>query len=147
MHWTARYVGLPYVDGGRDRFGVDCWGLVYLAFPAEAGIAVPSYGEIAATELVAIAREIRSAKENGTWLPAIGAPRDFDLVLMAGDRVRDPERTQETRVDLHIGLCAMISGEQRILHVERKTHTVCVPVEHPSVRNRIREYWRHRELA
>ena len=26
--WAAEYVGLPYLKHGRDRSGVDCWGLL-----------------------------------------------------------------------------------------------------------------------
>ncbi|MGU3496342.1 NlpC/P60 family protein [Xanthobacteraceae bacterium A53D] len=35
-------MGLPFEDGGRDRRGVDCWGLVRLAF-AGRGVDLPSY--------------------------------------------------------------------------------------------------------
>ena len=28
MHWSSRFIGLPYLPGGRERYGVDCWGLL-----------------------------------------------------------------------------------------------------------------------
>lgn len=39
-----RYVGLPWRAGGRDRAGVDCWGLVWLFYREQLGLEIPSYG-------------------------------------------------------------------------------------------------------
>lgn len=41
--WAALYVGLPYVEGGRARAGVDCWGLVALVQAEVFRRPVPAY--------------------------------------------------------------------------------------------------------
>lgn len=42
-HWWEKYLDLPWKIGGRDRFGIDCWGLVRLVYAQECGIALPSW--------------------------------------------------------------------------------------------------------
>jgi cell wall-associated NlpC family hydrolase len=38
-------VGLPWRDRGRGSDGLDCWGLVVVAFSAGTGIRLPSYAD------------------------------------------------------------------------------------------------------
>ena len=44
--WVNDYVGLPFVDGGRTRAGVDCYGLVRLVLREQFGISLPDYGDV-----------------------------------------------------------------------------------------------------
>lgn len=44
--WVGDYVGLPYAVGGRDRSGVDCWGLCLLVWRERFGLDVPVYGGV-----------------------------------------------------------------------------------------------------
>lgn len=43
MPWANDYMRVPFVDLGRSRAGVDCWGLIYLALTEQAGAAVPLF--------------------------------------------------------------------------------------------------------
>jgi lipoprotein Spr len=45
--WVAAYVGLPFVEGGRDRSGLDCYGLLRLVVNERFDGSVPPYEGIA----------------------------------------------------------------------------------------------------
>jgi len=47
--WVTSYLQIPFVERGRTRAGLDCWGLVRLVFQEQRGIELPSYAEDYAT--------------------------------------------------------------------------------------------------
>ena len=131
MMWAARYVGLPFLDHGRDWSGVDCWGLIVLVMREERDIALPSYGETSAFDLAAVAGLIAGESALEPWSPAVRA-EPFDVAVM--HRRRDP---------VHVGI--MVT-ENQILHIEQRTAAVMVPIDHASIRFRYPRFFRHREL-
>ncbi|ORE87827.1 NlpC/P60 family protein [Aurantimonas sp. 22II-16-19i] len=82
--WTARYVGLRFRPHGRDRNGVDCWGLHRLVLADECAIAVPSYADayVSLAEAAEIAAVLDGQRAAEPWLPVEpGRERMFDMAV------------------------------------------------------------------
>lgn len=130
MSWAGRYVGLPFVNGGRDRRGVDCWGLVRLVYADCLGIDLPTYGEISAGELRRIAGAVGEAQTTETWRQA-ETPQPFDVVVM---------RAGTSAIGAHVGVSV---DARRVLHVERDSATCIEEINTPMMRHRVTGFWRH----
>jgi cell wall-associated NlpC family hydrolase len=132
MMWLKKYVGLPFVNGGRDFNGVDCWGLVRLVLKEECRVEVPSYGDISAGELAKVANMVGTESMREPWIPVAGKARCFDVAVM--HRRKSP---------IHVGI---IAERGLLLHIEEATSAVIVPLNHPSVSFRSISIFRHEAL-
>lgn len=131
------FVGIPFVDGGRDRSGCDCWGLVRLVHSEVAGIELPSYGEISARELLAVSRRMDAAVQADPWRDVSGEPRRvMDCVVMKS----------LSGAENRAWHCGIMMDEKRMLHTEKGADSHTVPLGHPSVASRIIGFFRHEEL-
>ena len=81
--WTDEYIGLPFLHNGRDRNGLDCWGLIQLVYQEKLGIELPTYGGIYKDSSPQTMREIGIAmdRERERWR-AVSQPKDYDVVLL-----------------------------------------------------------------
>mgnify|MGYP000138217874 CR=1 FL=1 len=92
--WVSAYVGLPFKEGGRNRDGLDCYGLLRLVINERFGGAVPEYEGIAYRpgedrSLLAALMDERIR----LWRPiAIGEEKPGDGVLLREDVTSLKER-------------------------------------------------------
>jgi len=137
--WVTSYIGIPFVDLGRDRDGCDCWGLVRLVLDEISGLTLPLW---MASEVEAAAA-IGDQRISGNWRPVDpGDERALDVVEMSG----------ATRIDdrfawgsIHVGV---IIGAGWLLHTERATEAVIGRYrEDQALSRRIQGLWRHRALC
>ena len=85
--WAADYIGIPFVEKGRDRAGCDCWGLVRLVLAERFGLELPSYADEyeSLEDLGAIVELIGGAQEGGAWRRiAAEETRAGDLAVLRG---------------------------------------------------------------
>jgi cell wall-associated NlpC family hydrolase len=105
----ARYVGIPFVERGRDFDGCDCWGLLCLFYRNELGIDLPAHEELyASSRDLAGTIGVRMA-ERGRW-QRVPRPLPGDAVCLL---VR--------KFPIHVGVA--VDG-CRMLHVERGLQAV-----------------------
>lgn len=76
--WWNDYVGLPYKSHGRDRQGLDCWGLVRLVHSEVFDTKLPSFVDTYEDNRESIEESIAQRKEG--W-KKVDVPQSGDVVL------------------------------------------------------------------
>lgn len=86
MHWSYRFVGLPFASLGRGRDGLDCYGLLRLVLAEEHGIRLPTYTEryVSVEERAEVAAVLAGESGRGPWCSvAPGQEAPFDALVFA----------------------------------------------------------------
>ena len=109
MTLTERYSKIPYVDKGRNRYGVDCYGLLYLVYYQERNIDLPL---LTSEYNCAIRVSYRNVKRNegffADWIE-VDKPKKFDVGLF------------EMNGYLHIMICVDDRGQWG-MHISEGSH-------------------------
>lgn len=79
--WCNAFRRIPYRDRGRDRTGVDCYGLVALVNREQFGRRVPDYAYASSMDRVAVAGTV-DAYLAIDWRK-VDAPEPGDLVMLS----------------------------------------------------------------
>jgi len=123
------YIGIPFKEKGRDREGLDCWGLFRLIYKDALKIDLPSYvEEYATTEEREVIHHLISTGL-ADWSP-IKTPQLYDGILF---RIFGTET--------HIG---MMLDSQTMIHVHVGIDTCIEPVYSPRWKSRLVGFFRHR---
>jgi hypothetical protein len=123
MMWWGKYIGIPYADQGASFAGVDCRGVIRLAWKTELGRDdFPAYAMISASDMVAAASAISSEQMGGNWqsIPE-GDEQPFDVAVIW--RLATIEG-RLTWGPFHLGL---VTDAAHVLHCDEKTDTVRLP--------------------
>ncbi|HYD17059.1 MAG TPA: NlpC/P60 family protein [Patescibacteria group bacterium] len=132
--WAGRYIGLPFAEHGRDRSGVDCWGLVRLALFEQYNITLPSFDTDYQRTNDALRISALVERESLQWraMPS-GAERCGDVIVL---RMRG--------LPLHVGL---VLGDRQMLHVEQGIDSAIEKYTGQKWRDRIYGFYRYEPVT
>lgn len=111
--WWGPFIGLSYTKA-------HCWGLVRRVYADCLGVTLPEHADIAPGQHRAVIAAMQAGAAG--WAEADGS-RPFDVALM-----------RRHRLPLHVGV---VTRPGWVLHTERETDAVHVPLTHPSVAGRV----------
>lgn len=114
--FRARALAVPFLIGGRDWSGWDCWGLVFCAYRdvPELGGPVKSYAPEYDASVTYLELAAMIAREKAEWHSIEGTPVAGDVGLY--------------RVGRHETHVALVAPGRRMLHCEHSVGTVNEPL-------------------
>lgn len=128
--WLS-YVGIPFVERGRDRDGVDCWGLFRLFYREQLGIDLPSYRDDyqSTGDRLAILRLVREQLDTGRWESVTEEPAFGDAIVI--------------RIHGQPWHVAVALGDGDMLHSRRGADTCIESLRSVLWRSRIEGFYRY----
>ncbi len=133
------YVGVPFLDHGRDMGGFDCWGLVWHYLTHEGGMrGLDSHSETSARDMMAIATLFDDAAASTRWRSIEQSNlHRFDVVQMWTWEKYQGKTIKGRR---HVGVMV---DDARMMHVEEGISTVVVPIARMG--HRLVAFWRYQD--
>lgn len=129
--WSNKYIGIPYVDKGRDTAGSDCWGLVRLVYKEELNIELPSFFSDYTVSDTDRIYELMSQYKEG-W-EQLSLPSDKSVVLF-----------KILGKVSHIGV---MINEHQFLHTKRNQDSSIESINNPKWANRVAGFFKYTEKA
>jgi hypothetical protein len=123
--WAANYIGIPFLDRGRDRRGADCWGLVRLVYAERLGIILPALTYSSLDQISETAADlVQERDESRRWQRlAMDETRIGDVHLFRASAVSPP----------HVGV-AIARGS--MLHTRKGSESCIERIDVPTLRSR-----------
>ncbi len=134
--WVNDYIGVPFLDGGRNLKGADCWGLLTIVLEEQFSVVVPHYGNYTygtEDEIEIAARRIAEESTKPPWVQVgldVAKSGDVLLLRILGHPIH---------VSTVVAPCLM-------LHTSRGINSVIEEYDGYMWRNRILGVFRHAAL-
>jgi cell wall-associated NlpC family hydrolase len=126
----SKFIGIPFVNGGRDYSGCDCWGLVKLIYKELANIDLPEY-HISCHDTAKISTAVNMSRRD--WVK-LAAPEVPCLVVMYLDR-------ENPIMPSHVGVYV---GNGEFIHTIEKQNSRIEKTSHLFYKNIIEGYYAYR---
>ena len=125
---TNKYIGIPFVDGGRDESGADCWGLTKILYLDLFGVELPDY-TVSAMDTLSV---IDSMERDKKLWHKIERPEIGSLVTMA----IHPKHQHMTN---HVGVYV---GKGMFIHTQARTGCILTKLNDLAYSPRITGFFR-----
>lgn len=125
-----KYIGIPFIDKGKDFNGCDCYGLLQLYYKEEMGIDVP--------DVIANSKQLRMAyveylKNVADHWEKIEEPEENCVVALQTD-INNP------KLVTHFGIIVKIDGKLKMLHTFKNTASHLVELTNPAYTPKIKGF-------
>lgn len=128
-NWWNDYIGIPYAEKGRDKSGLDCWGLVRLVYKEQFNIDIPSFvTDYESDDSSRIAELISIGKEH--WSKVV-QPEVGDVILL-----------RISGLFMHVGV---VISPNEFLHVREGRDSVIERFDSPMWRHRVEGFYKYTE--
>jgi cell wall-associated NlpC family hydrolase len=127
-----RYIGVRFIDGGRDFDGFDCWGLVKTYYREERNIDLPEFN-ISSSDAKSINKNMTSEANLKKWVAV------EKINIQMGDVITMSLSSRHPDFVTHVGV--FIGGGKFLHTIEGQTSTISNMIS-PMWNQRIRGFYR-----
>jgi len=127
--WHNKYIGIPFLDKGRDTNGIDCWGLVRLVYKQEYNIDLPNFSTNYEADDAEQMRDLLAQYKEG-W-EKIDTPTEGCIVLF-----------NILGVESHMGIAV---SSTHFLHARDRYDSAIESFESVGWKNRITGFYKYSE--
>jgi len=127
--WHNKYIGIPFLDKGRDTDGIDCWGLVRLVYKQEYNIDLPNFSTDYEADDAERMKDLLAQYKEG-W-EKLDAPTEGCIVLF-----------NILGVESHMGIAV---SSTHFLHARDRYDSAIESFDSVGWRNRITGYYKYSE--
>jgi len=123
------YIGIPYKDKGRTFNGSDCYGLLKLYYKEQLNIDIPEVNVSADQPRRSLAKYLEEISKH--W-EEVKTPIKNCAVAMCLNE-------EHPNMVTHFGV---MIDEKRMLHTYKNTNSHIIEIEHPTVKNQIKGFYK-----
>jgi hypothetical protein len=127
--WHNKYIGIPFLDKGRDTNGIDCWGLVRLVYKQEYNIDLPNFSTDYDADDAERMKDLLAQYKEG-W-EKLDAPTEGCIVLF-----------NILGVESHMGIAV---SSTHFLHARDRRDSAIESFESVGWKNRITGFYKYSE--
>lgn len=124
-----KYIGIPFVDGGRTLEGADCFGLLKIFYNNEFNIDVPD------TRI----KPDQPRRIFANYLKEISEHWEETEALEKGTVVAMAMNPNHPKLVTHFGI---MIDDKRLLHTLKKCESHITTLDNPAIKNTIKGYYK-----